>query len=97
VENSRCAGYFTEKLIDSFLCRSLPIYWGAPDIAHFFDPRGMVCCHDEQELRAAIVSLKPNDFEQRRSFLDENVQRALKYADYHKNAAYTLAQESTLR
>ena len=32
-ENSRAAGYVTEKLFQPLIAGSLPIYWGAPDVA----------------------------------------------------------------
>jgi hypothetical protein len=94
IENSRCAGYFTEKLIDSLLCASIPIYWGAPDIGHFFDERGLIACHDEAAVRKAIQCLSPADYHRRRPFLEENMRRALHYAQYHHNTAIQLESES---
>lgn len=47
IENCREEGYFTEKIVDAFLCGSLPVYWGAPDITRYFDPQGMVVCTSE--------------------------------------------------
>lgn len=35
-ENSSHENYFTEKLIDCFLCWSKPIYWGCPNILKYF-------------------------------------------------------------
>ncbi len=96
VENSRVPGYFTEKLIDSLLCRSLPIYWGAPDIAHFFDHRGMIVCHDEWELRDAIQSVNVAEYQRRLPFLEENRRRALNYLDFHLNSANLLVEEDQL-
>ena len=54
IENTREAGYFSEKLIDCLICETLPIYWGAPDIEHFFDSRGMIICRTEAEVMHAI-------------------------------------------
>jgi hypothetical protein len=45
-ENTVGAGYTTEKLTDAFLARSVPIYWGNPDVAIDFNPRAMICAHD---------------------------------------------------
>ncbi|MEO0854844.1 MAG: glycosyltransferase family 10, partial [Cyanobacteria bacterium J06648_11] len=47
IENSREEGYVTEKLIDTLLCDTIPIYWGAPDIAEMFDTHGMILCESE--------------------------------------------------
>jgi hypothetical protein len=93
IENSRAPGYFTEKLIDSFLCRSLPIYWGAPDIAHFFDPRGMICCSSESELRDVTKHVAEADYRSRIPYLEENIRRALVLADFYTNAVRVLKHE----
>lgn len=93
IENSRTPGYFTEKLIDSFLCRSLPIYWGAPDIGHFFDPRGMICCSSELELQNAIQRVTGTDYLARLPYLEENIQRAGTFSDFYANAINVLKFE----
>jgi hypothetical protein len=93
IENSRTSGYFTEKLIDSFLCRSLPIYWGAPDIAHFFDPRGMICCSSETELQNVIQNVTEADYQVRLPYLEENIHRAIGVSDFYANALNALKME----
>lgn len=87
IENSREPGYFTEKLIDSFLCHSLPIYWGAPDIAHFFDPLGMICCSSGEEVKTAITNLTVDDYVALEDALLRNRQLAMRYTDFFGRAA----------
>jgi len=93
IENSREPGYFTEKLLDCLQCSSVPIYWGAPDIAHFFDTRGMIVCHTEADLRRAIRDANEVDHAWRAPWLEENRRRALGYVDRLGNAARLLAAE----
>lgn len=93
VENSREPGYFTEKLVDSLLCWSLPIYWGAPDIEHFFDPRGMIVCRNERDIHEAIRNCNEADYVARGPFLEDNRRRALEYADRRLNAARILQRD----
>ncbi|MCP4787491.1 MAG: hypothetical protein GY903_31495 [Fuerstiella sp.] len=90
IENSREPGYFTEKLIDSFLCRSVPIYWGAPDIAHFFDPRGMVCCATSEEVQQAVQQFTAEDYAARQTFLEKNRVLAMQYLEFFDRAAHCL-------
>jgi hypothetical protein len=90
IENSRAAGYFTEKLIDSFLTLSLPIYWGAPDVSHFFDPRGMICCSTEQEIQAAISQVTMSEYTKCLPYLYENQQRASHFTGLYANAVRAL-------
>lgn len=35
IENTNHRGYFTEKILDLFLLRSIPIYWGCSNIGDF--------------------------------------------------------------
>lgn len=43
-ENSSCAGYCTEKIIQAFLAKTIPIYWGDPMIAQYFNSRAFIDC-----------------------------------------------------
>ncbi len=35
-ENSRQPNYFSEKIADAFLSYTMPIYWGCPNLGHYF-------------------------------------------------------------
>lgn len=41
-ENTIAPHYFTEKLMDCFVSHTLPLYYGAPDIAKFFPEKALV-------------------------------------------------------
>lgn len=87
IENSRQFGYFTEKLIDALLLKTVPIYWGAPDIRMYFDTRGMIVCQNEAEILDAISRLSENDYESRRAFTEKNCKRAQRFQDFRPDAA----------
>jgi len=38
--------YLTEKIFHAFLAGTVPIYWGNPKAANFFNPAAFVNCHD---------------------------------------------------
>lgn len=42
IENSRQINYFSEKLIDCLITKTIPIYWGCPNISNWFDTRGWI-------------------------------------------------------
>ena len=94
IENSREEGYFTEKLIDALLCRTVPIYWGAPDIAKFFDMRGMIVCQSLNDIQAAVAGLSEVDYAARHEAIDANRTRAALYAHQERNAARLVLQEA---
>ena len=37
IESSQETNYFTEKLIDCLITKTIPVYWGCPNISEFFD------------------------------------------------------------
>jgi len=87
IENSREPSYFTEKLVDALLCETVPIYWGAPDIAEFFEASGMIRCEGEADIEAALGQISQQDYAKRAAAIAENRRRAMLYMDLHKRAA----------
>jgi len=53
IENSRQKNYFSEKLIDCLITKTIPVYWGCPNISDWFDTRGWIILESESlvELR----------------------------------------------
>lgn len=92
LENVRERDYFTEKLVDAALCRTVPIYWGCPNIVDYFNPDGLIICENEAELRAGIAKASAQDYAARQDAIEENAERAVFYADYLKRAALTLKE-----
>ena len=45
-ENEASPGYLTEKIMDAFLARSIPVYWGDPLVTHHFNPEAFVHARD---------------------------------------------------
>jgi hypothetical protein len=92
IENSREPSYFSEKLIDALLCETVPIYWGAPDIADYFDPAGLILCESEADIMAALRQMSEADYERRKTALAANRATALHLADVHGRAAAAVLQ-----
>jgi hypothetical protein len=42
IENSSQTNYFTEKLIDCLITKTIPIYYGCPNISEYFDTTGWI-------------------------------------------------------
>lgn len=90
IENSRSAGYFTEKVLDCFLTRTVPIYWGDPELGQFFDLDGVVVCDGEDDVDRAVQTLTEADYEARRDAIERNYTAALTYFDLHQRLANAL-------
>ncbi len=57
LENQASPHVITEKLMDAFLALAYPIYWGAPDVAEFFDPASLTTI-DIKDLHGSIARIE---------------------------------------
>ncbi len=63
-ENRALAGYTTEKIFEPMMVRSVPIYWGDPEINDHFNPRSFLNRADfpsDEALIARIIELDQDD------------------------------------
>jgi hypothetical protein len=94
IENAQEKNYFTEKLIDALLLKTVPIYWGCPNIADFFDVRGMILCRTEAEMKAAVAAMSVADYEARADALAANQIAATRYGDPMDRAAHAIRADA---
>lgn len=87
IENTREPSYISEKLVDAMRCRTIPIYWGAPDVAQVFDGAGIVQCGSAQDILDAIRNLTPADYTARHEAIERNAVLADHFAQMHLRAA----------
>ena len=99
IENSRSAGYFTEKLIDSLLCWSLPIYWGDPRITDHFDGRGLLVAETEEDVLDHLQRAGVEEYRQRLPYLAENRRRSIPLATsmFERAARWLVAEDAGTR
>ena len=60
-ENQSHPGYSTEKIVDAFAARTVPIYFGDPDITRDFNPKSFINGHDFKSLRDLADYVKEVD------------------------------------
>lgn len=78
IENSRCNNYFTEKIIDCFMTRTLPIYWGCPNILKYFNKNGIIIFNSKKQLKEILNNLTEKDYTNRIEAMEENYNIAYK-------------------
>ncbi|SLN22452.1 glycosyltransferase family 10 domain-containing protein [Ruegeria meonggei] len=93
IENVRERNYFSEKLTDTILCATVPIYWGCPNISDFFDTSGMVLCKTETDIHRAIQSVSPEDYARRLPHLHSIQQQAAEFGAFERRAVAALRAE----
>ncbi len=60
-ENQSSPGYVTEKIFHPFLVKSIPIYWGDPEVTAYFNPESFVNCHDFKDFDEVIQKVTEID------------------------------------
>lgn len=87
IENSKQMNYFTEKVIDCFLTKTVPIYWGCPNIGEYFFTEGMIILQTAtvEEFLEKVSALTPETYAEMMPMIEQNYQRALQYVRVEDN------------
>jgi len=73
VENTKQHNWFTEKISDAFSTKTIPIYWGCPNISDFgYDERGIIRFNTVDELIFIINNLTKETYENMKPYIDYN-------------------------
>jgi hypothetical protein len=78
LENSRPQYYFSEKLIDCFASRTIPLYWGS-DVSPFFDTSGIIQFNNLDELETIFRTLTPEKYNSMLKSVENNFKLVEKY------------------
>ncbi len=60
-ENASADGYVTEKIVHALAVGSIPVYWGCPRIADYYNPDSFVNCHDYPSFDAVVERVREID------------------------------------
>tara|TARA_R110000737_G_scaffold299033_1_gene305864 strand:+ start:711 stop:1523 length:813 start_codon:yes stop_codon:yes gene_type:complete len=85
IENVSHRGYFTEKILDCFLLKTIPIYWGCTNISDYFNKDGIIEFGNVDDFIYITNKLNKDFYDTKKETIEENYQLALKYVDYEKN------------
>lgn len=96
IENCRTKNYFTEKLIDCFQTRTVPIYYGAKNVRRWFNPRGMIIVRDADEAIAACNRLTPDTYEAMKDAIEDNYQRSFQWLEVNQRLQSVISELSSL-
>jgi hypothetical protein len=95
LENAQHNNYFSEKLLDAFATKTIPIYWGAPNVGEFFNKDGILQFDSTQDLMGILQGLEPNFYQTKQAAIEENYQKALTYIDRTGNVAKAIVNSWT--
>ncbi len=79
-ENCQVRNYFSEKLIDRLIVRSVPLYWGCPNLGDFFNMDGIIPFKDTRDLLRRLGQLTPRTYQEMLPAIEDNHARAVALA-----------------
>lgn len=93
IENCRQNNYFTEKLIDCLITKTIPIYYGCVNISDYFDTSGWIILETESpsELIEKSKILDENYYNLYKDTIVKNFEKALHYKEPWTNLNIMLA------
>lgn len=87
IENSRQNNYFTEKLCDCLITKTIPIYYGCPNISEYFNTDGWIILESNSisELSEKLSALTPEYYSKYSNIIQQNFFTTMYYMDIYAN------------
>lgn len=81
IENSREYGYFSEKIIDCLITKTIPIYYGCINITDYFNTDGWIILEncDVNEINVKLSNLNIDYYNKYINIIETNYNRAKQY------------------
>ena len=81
IENISIANYFSEKLIDCFQTKTVPIYYGCKNISDYFNIAGIFVANNLDEIITICNGLTINTYKEILSAINTNFELSNKWCD----------------
>ena len=95
IENTTQRNYFSEKLIDCLITKTIPIYYGGVNIHQFFNTTGWIILPTTsvEELSSHLETLHPHYYSSYQEIIEQNYQKAVAYSDFYRNLNHSISRE----
>jgi hypothetical protein len=92
IENSRQENYFTEKLIDCLVTKTIPLYYGCPNIHEYFDTTGWIVLEHGtvDEILSKCAVLTPSYYSQYLEAVETNYTKAMEWKENLQRFSHAL-------
>jgi hypothetical protein len=92
IENVSDNNMFTEKLIDCLITKTIPIYWGCPNIHEYFDTSGWILLNDTTVDELVNKCKILPDYISQMATVTRNYETAKQYTNYEQRIAETITR-----
>ncbi len=81
IENTKRRNWWTEKLEDCMQTKTVPIYYGCPNIGDWFDTKGFIIANDLKDIIEACNSLDESTYNNMLPYIEDNFKRSQEFAN----------------
>ena len=98
VENAKENNYISEKLVDCLIMKTIPIYYGCPNISKYYNTKGWIIIESSSssdvlsELQERLKTLNESYYESFKDDIETNYRIALSYSNFANNLLTALKQ-----
>jgi hypothetical protein len=92
IENVSHRNYFSEKILDCFLLKTIPVYWGCSNIRDYFDTNGIITISNVDDLIQVCNNLTEDFYESKKESIERNWNKAKQFVDYEQNIVDIVTQ-----
>lgn len=78
-ENQVMNNMYSEKILDCFKTKTVPIYYGCQNINKYFNPKGIIQFNTFQELQVILDNLQPEQYNEMLPYVEENYELCRPY------------------
>lgn len=100
IENCREYGYFSEKIVDCLITKTIPIYYGCENIGDYFNTDGWILLQTNDiisELNEKLELLNESYYNNYTSVIEENYHKAIQYSSTMENIYKSIAKIPYIR
>lgn len=78
-ENQVMTNMYTEKILDCFKTKTVPIYYGCTNIEKYFNPKGIIQFNSIEQFEDIMENLTPSVYDDMLPYIEENFELAKPY------------------
>lgn len=82
IENVIMNNWFTEKIIDCFQTKTIPVYIGCPNIGNYFNSSGIIHVKNLDELFESCNNFTESTYNEKIEHIEENYKKSFEYVDF---------------